>query len=222
MTKKDRSQPRSLKVVKSGQAPTKKARTKKNAKDSAAESEQSPTQQDLPGVEAPKAPETIINGMYLVKFVKPHHNLEVKKKKELREIGLEISFALKKAHHQHVPKKVKAAWDWLEKSENKSVNVLGIPALTIELAYSPDMEPEIVIPFAEIRSAAVVMVEESGSGQDTEVLRYSFRAWAELTKELLNFCGWNHGKDMWMKAVKTQKEIEDVVEEDKEEAAAGE
>ncbi len=202
MTKKDRSLPRGPKLVKSGQAKPKKARTKKGAlTDSAAPSGPStPEQKNLPGVEAPKPPETIINGMYLVKFVKPHHNLEVKKKKEMREIGLEISFPLKKDHHPHVPRKVKAAWDWLEKSENKSVNVLGIPALTIELSYSPDMEPEITVPFAQIRSAAVVMVEESGAGANTEVLRYSFRAWAELTKELLNFCGWNHGKDLWMKA----------------------
>src|SRR5260370_29021678 len=47
-------------------------------------------------------------------------------------VHLDFSFPLEDAHDGHIPRRVKDAWEWLKLSGNKAVQIIGIPAVTLD------------------------------------------------------------------------------------------
>jgi len=123
-------------------------------------------------------------------------------------ICLDFSFPLEEAHNGYLPGKVKAAWDFLKESENKLIQVQGIPAVTLDLYLDPkEKKAELHLRGAEFSRAVIQLIEEVGKGKAKMVTRFSFRLRVERDKDTVNFAAWSDGQEYWLKMPATQKSI---------------
>ena len=196
------------KKVLAGREPVKRGpgKFKERLKEAAKELPPENQQAALPGVEAPEVPKAVRNGQMFVKFVRA----KLDKEKEVRTLGLEISFPLTEEHDGLLPKQAKHAWDFIEEGGAKLVRVTEIPRQSIELRMAPDMDETLLAKHGmTIESATVSLVEQTGEGKAEDVIRFSFTAWMELDKDALEFAAFNFDSNLWLRMERTQGNLLD-------------
>jgi len=99
-----------------------------------------------------------------------------------------------------VPSEVKKFWKVIKNGGVKSISLTEIGFQYIELGLAPEGDDrDLEIKVAEIEKASLTVVEEKGSGESTEVIRFSFRVIAVLDAELEKFACRHFGKTLWLK-----------------------
>ena len=158
-------------------------------------------QEKLLDTEAPEVPKAVRNGQMFVKFVR----VKLDSDDDGRRLGLEISFPLTDEHNGMLPKQIKHALDFIKEGGAKLVRVTEIPPQSIELRMAPDMDETLLSKHGmTIESATVSLVEQTGEGKAEDVIRFSFTAWMELTKEALEFAAFNFDSNLWLSMERTQ------------------
>jgi hypothetical protein len=153
--------------------------------------------------ELEKMPPAIVKGRVAVNFLRPHFEHDAKLDK--RFVGLELSFELRDEHETFVPAEVKRFWEIVKRGGVKSIAMTEIPLQEIELGIAPEGDDrDLEIKMAQVEKASLTVVEQSGSGQDTEVIRFTFRVKAVLDAELEKFACRHFGKTMWLKMYTVQ------------------
>lgn len=148
--------------------------------------------------EQEKLPPAIVKGRTAVNFLRPHFEHDAKLDK--RTVGIELSLELRDEHERFVPSEVKRFWEVVKHGGVKSIALTGIGLQYIELGLAPEGDDrDLELKAAEIEKASLTVVEEKGSGEATEVIRFSFRVIAVLDAELEKFACRHFGKTMWLK-----------------------
>ena len=123
-------------------------------------------------------------------------------------VHLDFSFPLDDSHDGLLPARIREAYDWIKSTENKSAQVLGIPAQTIRIFLDPkDKATELKLVGATISKAVVSMIEEVGKGKAVRVIRFLFRALVERREAVIQWGAWHDGADFWITLENTQKEL---------------
>jgi hypothetical protein len=162
------------------------------------------TEEEPPkGNEQEELPPAIVEGRTAVNFLRPHFEHDAKLDK--RTVGIELSLELRDEHEEFVPKEVKRFWKLVKQGGVKSISMTEIGHQYIELGLAPEGDDrDLELKVAEIEKAALTVVEEKGSGEATEVVRFSFRIIAVLDAELEKFVCRQFGKTLWLKMVPVQ------------------
>lgn len=148
--------------------------------------------------EQEEMPAAIVKGRVAVNFLRPHFEYDAKLDK--RTVGIELSMELRDEHETFVPKEVKKFWQVVKHGGVKSLSLTEIGLQYIELGLAPEGDDrDLELKAAEIEKAALTVVEEKGSGESTEVIRFSFRVIAVLDPDLEKFACRHFGKTMWLK-----------------------
>jgi hypothetical protein len=161
----------------------------------------------LASPEAAQKPSPVQNGRMLATYV----GLGLKRDKDGEKlIELNFSFPLEASHNGHIPKRVKDAWLWLSESGNKAVQVIDIPAVTLDVYLDPKVkEKELHLVGCEFTKAIISLVEESGAGKSVVVTRFAFRLLVERMKNVVEFAAWNDEQTFWVTLNPTQKSLEE-------------
>jgi hypothetical protein len=169
--------------------------------------EQVPQQAELLAApEEAARPIAVQNGRMLATYV--GLGLERDKNNE-KLVHLDFSFPLEDAHDGHIPKKVKDAWEWLKESSNKAVQIIGIPAVTLDVYLDPkEKKSELHLLGAEFTKAIISLIEEVGKGKAKMVTRFSFRLRFSRLAKVIEFAAWRDGEEFWLKMPVTQESIE--------------
>lgn len=164
-----------------------------------------PKQQKLPQAqETPSQPQAVRNGMMLAGLLKPKQ----KKEKDERYLGLEISVRLTEDHKGHLPKAVQKQWDNIKGGDIKDIGILGIPVQSIELRVDPKQkEPDFFCDTMWLENVELAVIEETGSGESTEIVRFRFTAWMELAMDELKWVSKHYDNDFWMSMKNVQGEL---------------
>jgi len=143
-------------------------------------------------------PPAIVQGRTAVNFLRPHFEHDAKL--DRRTVGIELSLELRDEHEGFVPSEVKKFWKVIKNGGVKSISLTEIGFQYIELGLAPEGDDrDLEIKVAEIEKASLTVVEEKGSGESTEVIRFSFRVIAVLDAELEKFACRHFGKTLWLK-----------------------
>jgi len=150
-------------------------------------------------------PLAVQNGRLLATYV--GLKLERDKNKE-KLVHLTFSFPLETAHDGYLPKKVKAAWDYLVESHDTLIQVAEIPPITLDLYEdTKEKKPVLHLVGAEFSKAVVQVIEEVGKGKATKVTRFAFRVLVERDEKTMHFAAWNDGEQFWIQMPETQKSM---------------
>ena len=166
-----------------------------------------PKQHDLLALpEQAQRPIAVQNGRMLATYV----GLGLERDKDNEPlIHLDFSFPLEDAHDGFVPKKVKEAWLWLKDSGNKAVQIIGLPAVTLDVFVDPkEKQPELHLVGAEFTKAVISLIEEVGKGTAKMVTRFAFRLCIERTKDVIAFAAWHDQESFWLTMPETQRKIQ--------------
>jgi len=124
-------------------------------------------------------------------------------------VHLDFSFPLEDAHDGHIPRRVKDAWEWLKLSGNKAVQIIGIPAVTLDVFLDPrEKKSELHLLGAEFSKAIISLIEEVGKGKAKMVTRFAFRLRVGRSAKVIDFAAWRDGEEFWLKMPVTQESIE--------------
>src|SRR5208282_4608101 len=95
------------------------------------ENTEPPKQRELLAApEEAKKPDPVQNGRIFATYV----GLGLERDKDGEKlVHLDFSFPLEDAHNGFIPKKVKQAWDFLKESDNKLIQIKGIPPVTLDV-----------------------------------------------------------------------------------------
>lgn len=150
-------------------------------------------------------PVAVQNGRMLATYV--GLGLERDKNNE-KLVHLDFSFPLEDAHDGYIPKKVKEAWLWLKNAENKAVQIIGIPPVTLDVFLDPKAKrAELHLPGAGFSKAVISLIEEVGKGKAKMVTRFSFRLLTQRSPSVMEFAAWRDGEEFWLQMESTQKSI---------------
>jgi hypothetical protein len=161
-------------------------------------------QATLPEIKREKPP-TVVGDRVLAEFVKPHFSIDT----GTRFCALEFSFALTKDHKGKLPKVVEEAWKYVEKRTSKGVVDIEIADQVIDVYLtSDDKDIEITLRPAAVQHASVSLVKEIGKGSGEKVVRFSFRAFVEATKNVYVFSCTHFGDPVWLEMEPSQGVLE--------------
>ena len=158
-------------------------------------------------IEAPETPNAVRNGRMLATYVRPHLD---KNKDGEPTVALEISFPLTEEHGKDglLPPEVISAWKFMQKGNVKRIDVLDITPQTIDFRITPTDPDKVLHIFgATISHAQLAVIEKEGEGKAQQIIRYSFRATVDLTKEIDRFVCWQFDNTFWISARATQKRL---------------
>jgi len=167
---------------------------------------ETPKQQELLAApEQATKPSPVQNGRLLSTYV----GLGLERDKDNEKLAhLDFSFPLEDAHDGFLPKKVKAALEWLKDQDNKLVQITGIPPVTLDIFHAPSAKkPELHLPGAEFTKAIISVIEEVGKGKAKLVWRFAFRLRVERTDEVIAFAAWHDGEEFWVTMPPTQGKL---------------
>ena len=129
-------------------------------------------------------------------------------KNKRKLVHLDFSITLEEGCDHLIPEKVKDAWLWMLNTENKLVEVRGIPAVTLAAFINPKISRAMIhLPAAEIVKAVVSCREEVGKGQSREIERFVFRLLVERTEDVVKFAAWHDGEELWITMPTTQASL---------------
>lgn len=166
--------------------------------------EEQQDQQELPGVTGEKQ-STVQDKKFLAEYVRPHFTVE----EDERYCALEFSFALTKEHKGKLPKGVEEAWRFVEKGGRKGVVGIDFPDQRIDVYLASDMnEAELTMGVVRIQKAAISTVKAIGKGASEKIIRLSFHAVAEATKNIYTFAATQFGNAVWIEMEQSQGELE--------------
>lgn len=132
-------------------------------------------------------PSAVQNGRLLATYV----GLGLERNKDQKLVHLDFSFPLEDAHDGYIPKKVKAALEWLKEQDNKAVQITGLPAVTLDVYDSPaSKKATLHLIGAEFTRAIISVIEEVGKGKAKLVWRFSFRLRVERDEKVIGFAAW--------------------------------
>lgn len=177
-----------------------------------AKSESHPDQITTPDLEAHNELETmpaaVQHGRMVVTYVRPHFERE---KDDKRFVGLEISLPLTNENKPLLPREVTAACEALESLGAQKLSGLQIGGLySIELGLAPEGDDrDLEIKIVQLESMCLAVVEQTGTGESTDIMRLSFRVVAELDGnfDTEKFACRQFGKQVWMKLEAIQGEL---------------
>lgn len=130
-----------------------------------------------------------------VDFVKPHYDLD---KEDKRLVGLEMSVSLVPELEGHLPEPVEQAWKFLREGGCRRIDVIDIPAQTVDLSVSKAIGKARHLSAVEITHAQVSLIEARGSGDARDTVRFSFRIRTPVTKEISDFADFAYGNTIWL------------------------
>lgn len=147
---------------------------------------------------------TVVDNKMLAEFVRPHFTIDG----GTRFCSMEFSFPLTKDHKGKLPKVVDDAWKYVEKRTSKGVVDIHISDQAIEIYLTSDSkDAEISLLSATIEHATVSLVKEIGKGAAEKVVRFSFRAMVEATKNVYTFASTQFGNQIWLEMEPSQGEL---------------
>lgn len=159
----------------------------------------------LAGAEEAVRPSAVQNGRLLATYV----GLGLERDKDNEKlVHLDFSFPLEDAHDGYIPRKVKAALEWLKEQDNKAVQITGLPAVTLDVYDAPQSKKATLhLVGAQFTRAIISVIEEVGKGKAKLVWRFSFRLRIERTQNVLDFAAWMDGQEFWICMPPTQKTL---------------
>jgi hypothetical protein len=149
-------------------------------------------------------PKQVQNGMILATMLKPDFE---EGKDDKRFIGVALSFQLTDEHQGILPRRALEAWEFVKGGGSKRVDVIDIMPQSLAVGFAPDSEPEIEIPWTDVRKASVSVIEETGKGETHKTIRFKFVAFSEIEASVMRFCSKYFGKAVWIKLAKSQAEL---------------
>lgn len=161
---------------------------------------------EIPKVEEP--PEEIVrNNQFVATFVRPRFE----KRKETLVTGFDISFNLVDVLSKLIPKQVIPRWHEVREGGVKRLDMTDIPPQVIDISLFPeDGKPAgstITLDGALISRARIEEIVSTGDGKETRNVRFSFTAYVEQDKEVVNFAAWKHDATIWLVMKKKQGEL---------------
>jgi hypothetical protein len=159
----------------------------------------------LASPEAATKPLCVQNGRMLATYV----GLGLERDKEGEKlIHLDFSLPLNAEHDGHLPAKIKEAYDWIVASGNKAVQVIDIPAQTMDIYSDPkEKKSNLHLGGAAVTKAIISIVEQVGKGKAVQVIRFAFRVLVERDEEVLDFATQNDGLEFWITTHQTQGKL---------------
>lgn len=150
----------------------------------------------LAAPEEAKKPQAVQNGRMLATYV----GLGLERDKDNEKlVHLDFSFPLEDAHDGFIPKKVKAALEWLKEQDNKAVQITGLPAVTLDVYDAPGSKKATLhLVGAQFTKAIIAVIEEVGKGKAKLVWRFAFRLRVERDEDVIGFAAWRDGEEFWI------------------------
>jgi hypothetical protein len=144
------------------------------------------------------------DGFALVTFLKPHFDRD---KDDHAFVSYEMSLPLTEEHAKWVPEEIAEAWEVVSDHGYK-VGEIRIENQRAEILLAPKVkEGSLIVDTAEIESAMISTVVESGSGEDKEVIRLKFRVRMELDNDAGRFARVHFGHPVWLKLEPLQRKL---------------
>jgi hypothetical protein len=152
-------------------------------------------------------PIAVQNGRMLATYV----GLGLERDKDNEKlVHLDFSFPLEDGHRGFIPKKVAEAWSFLKESDNKLIQIKGIPPVTLDVYLDPTAKKcELHLVGAEFSKAVVQLIEEVGKGKAVMVTRFAFRLCVTRKPTVIDFAAWRDGESFWLRMLSTQKSMVD-------------
>lgn len=156
-------------------------------------------------LEQAKVPIAVQNGRIFATYV----GLGLERDKDGEKlVHLDFSFPLEDAHNGFIPKKAKDAWDFLKESDNKLIQIKGIPPVTLDVyTTSTEKRPELHLVGAAFSKAVISLIEEVGKGKAKMVTRFAFRLCVERSADVIEFAAWRDGEEFFITMPATQKAL---------------
>jgi hypothetical protein len=165
-------------------------------------------QQELPGTKIkekePDTPKVIRNKRMLATFVQA---ILARDRDDSALLKFEFAFPLTPEHEEYLPAEVVEGWKIVKRGHCKRYDVLEVPPQTITISLVPDDEEDLKIVRAEIERPSLQVINESGSGKTSTVIRFSFRAVTDRDKESLRFATMHDGDGIWLTMLRTQETL---------------
>lgn len=157
--------------------------------------------------EQAKVPVSVQNGRIFATYV----GLGLERDKDGEKlVHLDFSFPLEDAHNGFIPRKVKDAWDFLKLSDNKLIQIKGIPPVTIDVYLTATAKrSELHLTGAAFSKAVISLIEEVGKGKAKIVTRFAFRLCVERDTDVIDFAAWRDGEEFFITMPPTQKTLKD-------------
>ncbi len=158
-------------------------------------------------IEAP--PEELVrNGQFAAAFVRPRFE----KNKHGHLVGFDLSFNLADEHKGLVPKQILPRYEEVLDGGVPRIDMSDIKPQVIRIALFPeDGRPagsEIVLNGCMISRARVQEIVSKGNGKESRNVRFSFTAYVEQDKEIVNFAAWKHSELIWITMKDHQGELQ--------------
>lgn len=166
-------------------------------------------QGEIPGTQeaAPaERPQVVRGDLMLAEFVKPHYT---KDKEGQRFVELEFSFGLTREHAGKIPPQVEDAWKFIKRGINKTMGSIEIDPHVVAVHLAPDEKPEVSLLFASITHGALATIEEKGSGEAKDVIRFSFRVRTEVEGNVCEFADNQFGTAVWIRMQEAQGRLKE-------------
>lgn len=159
----------------------------------------------LAAPEEARKPQAVQNGRMLATYV----GLGLERDKDNEKlVHLDFSFPLEDAHDGHIPRKVKAALEWLKEQDNKAVQITGLPAVTLDIFDAPGSKKSNLHLIGAVFTRAIIsVIEEVGKGKTKLVWRFAFRLRAERDEDVIGFAAWRDGEEFWITMPPTQSAL---------------
>jgi hypothetical protein len=188
------------------------------------EREEPEEQKELPGTAAAAdngQPKSVRDGKMLAKYVRPHYD---KDSKDAYVVGLEFSFPLTKDHEKLIPPDVAHSWKSIKSGRNgRKIVDIDVDPHVVHIYLAPDDKPYLSLLFALITNANLALIEETGSGKATDVIRYSFRiqhpSEGSENENLREFADTHFEKQVWLKMEVVQGSLLKAYQDEQEEEA---
>lgn len=167
-------------------------------------------QAQLPGTEkAQEQPLSVRGNMMLAKYVKPHYS---KDKEGNYFVGLEFSFPLNDAHKKLLPADLVHSWNAIKSGRNgRKILDIDVPPQSVNIHLAPDDGAHLSLVYATISAASLEMIEETGSGQAQDVIRYKFRvdhpADGPANSDLREFADLKFDSSVWLQMSEVQSKL---------------
>lgn len=160
-----------------------------------------PQQERLLDQEEAPPPAEVQNGFVLMKFVRCKLT---KEKTGARFVNMEFSTGLTDESAPLFGRAIEERYQMLR--DDAGVTELRISDMqvhTLDVAIAADMKPAVHCGI-QPQKVSLAVVQEKGSGEELDVIRFSFTAPVPQSEEILGWGAYNHGNLVWLKMCQRQ------------------
>jgi hypothetical protein len=151
-----------------------------------------------------RAEAAVRKGFALATFVKPLFDRDEDDK---AFVSFEISLPLTDEHEKWVPEEIRDAWE-IVKEHGYKVQDIHVANQCAEILLAPDAKDgSLKVDAAEIESATISKIVESGTGEDREVIRLKFRIRMDLDNDSGRFARVHFSHPVWVKLEPLQRKL---------------